>query len=86
MIEVGVAVIAACLPTLRPLFQDISLKNITNSLRSALRLQSSRIERFAQDPSTYPSRRPSNTSTRALTDHTGIDDIEMESKETAHEV
>lgn len=40
MMEMGVAVIAVCLPTLRPLFRDWSLESIIKSVRSAVSLRS----------------------------------------------
>jgi hypothetical protein len=42
MIEMGVAMVAACLPTLRPLFYGVSLESIINSVRSMISLQSIR--------------------------------------------
>ena len=39
-VEAGVAVIAACLPTLRPLFRGKSLETLINSFRSMLSLAS----------------------------------------------
>jgi len=35
-LEAGVALIAACLPTIRPLLQGESVKKLTSSIRSAL--------------------------------------------------
>lgn len=40
MLEMGVAMVALCLPTLRPLFHDWSLESIMNSLLSVLSLSS----------------------------------------------
>ena len=40
MMEMGVAMIAVCLPTLRPLFRDWSLESIIRSVRSAVSLRS----------------------------------------------
>ena len=40
MIEAGLAIIAACLPTLRSLVGKVSLDSIVNSVRSALSLHS----------------------------------------------
>ena len=38
--EMGVAMIAVCLPTLRPLFRNWSLESIIRSVRSAVSLRS----------------------------------------------
>ena len=40
MMEMGVAMIAVCLPTLRPLFRNWSLESIIRSVRSAVSLRS----------------------------------------------
>lgn len=40
MMEMGVAMIAICLPTLRPLFRSWSLESIVRSVRSAISLGS----------------------------------------------
>ena len=40
MMEMGVAMIAVCLPTLRPLFRNLSLESIIRSVRSAVSLRS----------------------------------------------
>ena len=40
MLELGVGMIAICLPTLRPLFRDWSPESLIRSIRSALSLQS----------------------------------------------
>lgn len=40
MLELGVGMIAICLPTLRPLFRDWSPESIVRSIRSALSLHS----------------------------------------------
>ena len=40
MLEIGVAMVAACLPVLRPLFRGWSPESIINSLRSAISLRS----------------------------------------------
>ena len=42
IIETGVAIIAACLPTLRPLFSNWSLESVIRSVRSAISLNSLR--------------------------------------------
>lgn len=39
MLEIGVATMASCLPTLRPLFQGWSLKSIIASIRSTIYLR-----------------------------------------------
>ena len=39
MVEVGVALIAACLPTFRPFLRFISIQSIISSVRSALSLR-----------------------------------------------
>ena len=44
MIDGGLAVIAACLPTLRCLFGKVSFANIVKSVRSALSLDSTHKE------------------------------------------
>ncbi|SLM35585.1 hypothetical protein LPUS_04890 [Lasallia pustulata] len=53
MIEAGLGVIAACLPTLRPLLSKISLGSIVNSVRSALSPDSSHWQR-SQRPVSHP--------------------------------
>ncbi|KAI9648373.1 hypothetical protein NHQ30_003006 [Ciborinia camelliae] len=40
MLEVGIAMIASCLPTLRPLFHGFSPESVIRSIRSALSLHS----------------------------------------------
>lgn len=55
MIEGGLAVIAACLPTLRCLVRDLSLNSIVNSIRSALGLNSV-CARRNQQSATFPLR------------------------------
>ena len=40
MMEMGVAMIAVCLPTLRPLFRNWSLESIIRSVRSVVSLRS----------------------------------------------
>ena len=40
MIEMGVALIAACLPTLRPFFHEVSIESVVRSVRSKLSLES----------------------------------------------
>ena len=40
MMEMGVAMVAVCLPTLRPLFRNWSLESIIRSVRSAVSLRS----------------------------------------------
>ena len=48
-VEVGVAVIAACLPTLRPLFHGNSPETLMGSIRSMLSLSSSgRAQRISE--------------------------------------
>lgn len=42
MIEMGIAVVAGCLPTIWPLVNKISLENMVRSVRSALSLESLR--------------------------------------------
>lgn len=42
MIQMGVAVIVACLPTLRPLFHGLSVESVVRSIRSAVSLHSMR--------------------------------------------
>lgn len=42
MLELGVGMIAICLPTLRPLFRDWSPESLIRSIRSALSLHSTR--------------------------------------------
>lgn len=41
MLEIGVAMVAACLPVLRPILRDYSPQAVFDSLRSFLTLQSS---------------------------------------------
>ena len=66
MIEAGLAVIAACLPTLRPLFGKISVDSIVNSVRSALSLDSLRSQRsqrlVAHPEGSYTNATPENSS------------------------
>lgn len=50
MIEAGLAIIAACLPTLQFLVRKVSLDSIVNSVRSALSLQSMRSQRPESRP------------------------------------
>lgn len=40
MLEIGLSVIAACLPTLAPLFRDIPIERINNLMRSFFTLRS----------------------------------------------
>jgi hypothetical protein len=40
MLELGIAMVASCLPILRPLFNDFSAESVINSIRSALSLNS----------------------------------------------
>ena len=40
MMEIGVAMIAICLPTLRPILQNRSLESVVRSVRSAISLRS----------------------------------------------
>ena len=42
MLEMGIALIAACLPTLRPLLHEISFERMAHSIRIKLSPQSSR--------------------------------------------
>ena len=50
-IETGLALIAACLPTLSYLFNGVSLQSAVNSVRSALSLGSVRSTRKSTEPS-----------------------------------
>jgi len=54
MIEAGLAIIAACLPTLRFLVGKVSLDTMMNSVRSAFSLRSIRSTQNSQ-PSVSPS-------------------------------
>ena len=65
MIELGVALIAACLPTLRPLFHDVSLESVSRSIRSKLSLHFSRSRSRSALPKDDIARR-SNDSSRAF--------------------
>ena len=49
MVELGVGMIAICLPTLRPLFAGLSLESIIRSIRSAISLRSFHISRSQGD-------------------------------------
>jgi hypothetical protein len=40
MIEAGICIVAACLPTIQQLFRGHSLRSVVNSVRSAISLQS----------------------------------------------
>lgn len=48
MIEAGLAIIAACLPTLRFLVGKVSLDNMMNSVRSVFSLRSGRSTQHSQ--------------------------------------
>ena len=50
MIEAGLAVIAACLPTLQFLIRKVSLDGMISSVRSALSLQSMRSQQIESRP------------------------------------
>ncbi|KAI1126437.1 hypothetical protein F5Y10DRAFT_244750 [Nemania abortiva] len=55
MVEMGIAVIAGCLPTIWPLVNQISLENIRYTLRSAISLQSlQRSTRPGHSTSSHP--------------------------------
>lgn len=81
MIEVGVAVIAACLPTLRPLFDGRTPESIVHSLRSVWSLRSLRNEHNMPHPTVDPPGRLSDSSARALKDRIVVDDMEMMKRE-----
>jgi hypothetical protein len=49
MVEMGVALVVACLPTLRPLFHGFSAESVVRSARSKLSLQSLRSKPSATD-------------------------------------
>lgn len=51
MIQMGVALIAACLPTLRPVFHDFSPESVIRSLRSKLSLHSTPSKSSIRDES-----------------------------------
>ena len=51
MFESGLALIACCLPTLRPLFSKIPLGKLQQSIRSVLSLSSHSTERQSHDKS-----------------------------------
>ena len=53
MIEAGLAIIAACLPTLRFLVGKLSLSSMVNSIRSAFSLGSLRSQ-YSQRPTSSP--------------------------------
>lgn len=49
MVEMGVALVVACLPTLRPLFHGFSAESVVRSVRSKLSLQSLRSKPSSTD-------------------------------------
>ena len=55
MIEAGLAIIAACLPTLRFLVSKVSLDSIINSVRSALSLSSLQSQRSRRSAAAWES-------------------------------
>lgn len=64
MIEMGIAVVAGCLPTIWPLISRISLESLIRSVRRALSLPGSRLSKGKssfQNPS-QPSDRPNRVS------------------------
>ncbi|KAL9073756.1 MAG: hypothetical protein Q9161_002794 [Pseudevernia consocians] len=65
MVEMGVALVAACLPTLRPLFHDVSVESVIHSVRSKLSLSSLRSTSKSSLTQGDTARR-SNDSTRAF--------------------
>ena len=64
IIETGIAVPVACLPTLRPLFHDRSLKSLFNWIRSKISLTS--IRSFLIQRTRYSHRRKSESSSFEL--------------------
>ncbi|KAI4111250.1 MAG: hypothetical protein LQ339_000711 [Xanthoria mediterranea] len=86
MIEIGVAVIAACLPTLRPLFQGFSPESIINSLRSAISLRSLRSDQSLPGPDVELGRSLSTTSDRPLKEFQNGCGLVIETKRNKYEV
>ena len=60
-VEAGVAVITACLPTIRSLFHRKSLESLVNNLRSALSLHSLNNSQHRPDHDNDPTRRDTAT-------------------------
>ena len=71
MVQMGVAVNVACLPTLRPLFHGISPDNIISSIRSRMSLNSV----LSKTPSSSykGSNKPRSSSAESLREFTGKD-------------
>ena len=86
MIEIGAAVIAACLPTLRPRFQGLAPESIINSLRSAISLRSLGSDQYLPGPEVDLGRSSSTTSDRPLKEFQDGDGREMEAKRNTYEV
>ena len=78
MIEAGLAVIAACLPTLRFLIGKVSLHSMVNSVRSALSLgsmHSQHLLRAAVQPNDVYSGLDGDGSSTQIVSKTGRTDI-----------
>ena len=65
MVEMGIALVAACLLTLRQFFHDVSLENVLRSIRSKLSLNLLR-NRSSSALTKIDTARKSNDSTRAF--------------------
>lgn len=60
-VEAGIAVITACLPSIRPLFHRKSLESLVNSLRSAISLHSLNNSQHRPDHGNDPTHRDTAT-------------------------
>ena len=61
LIETGVAIPVACLPTLRPMFQGLSPESVLNSIRSMISLSSKHSQQDRETRSSYDFRSQSGS-------------------------
>ena len=83
MMEMGVAMIAVCLPTLRPLFRNWSLESIIRSVRSAVSLRSMGSSRTSPPTAQEPAARSESETAIAGPQQPGLgyknyDDMDVE--------
>ncbi|PSR76353.1 hypothetical protein BD289DRAFT_378721, partial [Coniella lustricola] len=54
MIEMGIAILAGCLPTICAIISKVSIENMVRSVRSVISLESLRVMTQCNDPCLYP--------------------------------
>lgn len=71
----GISIIAACLPTLRPLFGELSLRSAVRSVRGIFLLPSFIASIFSRGKSSKSAERVSNASHERFAQHVPFHDV-----------